>query len=193
MPNLKKEVFELNGYRLIFEPQHPRALTKGAYKGYVYEHIAVATQMLGRPLRDDEIVHHLDQNRANNRVENLLVLLRSQHAKLHVWADSATSVLTHDGVKTKTALRHKVVVPTYCQSCGRCLQAKQKNHCSLMCSSQSRRRVARPSKKQLEDDLATMSWVAVGRKYGVTDNAVRKWARNYGLLATAVPVTSKTT
>jgi transposase-like protein len=24
-----------------------------------------------------------------------------------------------------------------------------------------------------------MSWVAVGRKYGVSDNAVRKWLRRY--------------
>lgn len=29
------------------------------------------------------------------------------------------------------------------------------------------------------DDLTSMSFVAVGRKYGVTDNAVRKWVRWY--------------
>jgi len=27
-----------------------------------------------------------------------------------------------------------------------------------------------------------MSWVAIASKYGVSDNAVRKWARSYGLL-----------
>jgi transposase-like protein len=28
-------------------------------------------------------------------------------------------------------------------------------------------------------DVATMSLLAVGRKYGVSDNAVRKWIRSY--------------
>jgi transposase-like protein len=39
--------------------------------------------------------------------------------------------------------------------------------------------VSRPSYEQLLDDLQTMSFVAVGRKYGVSDNAVRKWLRYY--------------
>ena len=41
------------------------------------------------------------------------------------------------------------------------------------------RKVDRPSHDQLEADLASMSIVAVGRKYGVSDNAVRKWVRSY--------------
>jgi hypothetical protein len=41
------------------------------------------------------------------------------------------------------------------------------------------RKVARPTYEQLKQDLAQMSWLAVGRKYGVTDNAVRKWMRWY--------------
>ncbi|HZN90437.1 MAG TPA: hypothetical protein VFB44_15765, partial [Thermoleophilaceae bacterium] len=41
------------------------------------------------------------------------------------------------------------------------------------------REVERPTLEQLQADLATMSYVAVGRKYGVTDNAIRKWLRWY--------------
>lgn len=41
------------------------------------------------------------------------------------------------------------------------------------------RKVERPSYEQLKIDVATMSFVAVGRKYGVSDNAVRKWLRWY--------------
>lgn len=43
----------------------------------------------------------------------------------------------------------------------------------------SARKVVRPSYEQLRDDLAQSTFVAVGRKYGVTDNAVRKWLRCY--------------
>jgi hypothetical protein len=41
------------------------------------------------------------------------------------------------------------------------------------------RKVPRPSYEQLIADIASMSFVAVGRKYGVSDNAVRKWLRWY--------------
>jgi len=30
--------------------------------------------------------------------------------------------------------------------------------------------------------LETMSWCAIGRKYDVSDSAIRKWARKYGIL-----------
>ena len=33
--------------------------------------------------------------------------------------------------------------------------------------------------ERLLADLRELSWVAVGRKYGVSDNAVRKWLRRY--------------
>ena len=47
------------------------------------------------------------------------------------------------------------------------------------------RKVPRPSYEQLKGDLAQMSWGAVGRKYGVSDNAVRKWVRWYERAAEA--------
>jgi hypothetical protein len=41
------------------------------------------------------------------------------------------------------------------------------------------RKVERPSYEQLLSDVSEMSMLAVGRKYGVSDNAVRKWLRWY--------------
>jgi hypothetical protein len=41
------------------------------------------------------------------------------------------------------------------------------------------RKVERPSHEQLLSDVSEMSMLAVGRKYGVSDNAVRKWLRWY--------------
>ncbi len=41
------------------------------------------------------------------------------------------------------------------------------------------RKVPRPSYEQLKADVSSMSFLAVGRKYGVSDNAVRKWIRWY--------------
>ena len=49
-----------------------------------HEHRIVAEQMLGRPLKKGEVVHHIDGNKRNNQPENLLVLSsQSEHASLH--------------------------------------------------------------------------------------------------------------
>ena len=49
-----------------------------------HEHRAVAEKMLGRSLRDDEVVHHKDHNKRNNDPSNLEVMTQSEHAKLHM-------------------------------------------------------------------------------------------------------------
>jgi transposase-like protein len=41
------------------------------------------------------------------------------------------------------------------------------------------RKVERPSYDVLLDDINKMSLSAVGRKYGVTHNAIKKWIKNY--------------
>jgi transposase-like protein len=41
------------------------------------------------------------------------------------------------------------------------------------------RRVSRPPYGQLLAEIEATSYCAVGRKYGVSDNAVRKWVKFY--------------
>ena len=46
----------------------------------------------------------------------------------------------------------------------------------------STRKVIRPSKEELQDMLRKETFVAIGKKYKVSDNAVRKWAKKYDLI-----------
>lgn len=79
----KASVGEVNGYRVVFMPEHPRTFTHRGCHSYVYEHIVEAEKMLGRSLTASEVVHHKNSDRADNRHENLLVTTNSTHTKLH--------------------------------------------------------------------------------------------------------------
>ncbi len=54
---------------------------------------------------------------------------------------------------------------------------RRQRFCKPTCSDTHKRKVVRPTKEQLLQDIETMPMVAVGAKYGVSDNAVRKWLR----------------
>ena len=52
---------------LVKAPGHPR----GKRQGYVFEHILVMEEYLGRHLIPGENIHHINGQRADNRLENL--------------------------------------------------------------------------------------------------------------------------
>lgn len=74
-----------HGYALVrVGREHPHAFGPPGLRGaYTYEHVVVAMGMLGRPLRDDEVVHHRNGTRDDNRPENLEITTRSDHARKH--------------------------------------------------------------------------------------------------------------
>ena len=57
----------INGYVLIWKPDHPYA----SKNGYIFEHRLIVEQALGRYLRADEYIHHINGKRDDNRLENL--------------------------------------------------------------------------------------------------------------------------
>ena len=166
----------LNGYRLVYEPQHPSAMKSENWLGYIYEHIKVAESMIGRKLDDNEVVHHLDQDKTNNRHENIIVLSRSQHMKIHEWLKRASIGKPLDEHRVNSG---KPLVS--CKICDKTLQERQAGYCSAECRGLDKRKVKRPPKEVLEKEIQTIPMLQLGKKYGVSDNAVRKWAKAYNL------------
>ena len=69
------------GYVMVRVPEHPRASRNG---GYVFEHILVMEEVLGRYLGDGETVHHLNGVKDDNRRENLELWVRPQPSGIRV-------------------------------------------------------------------------------------------------------------
>lgn len=51
--------------------------------GWVADYRLILADHLGRMLSSDEHVHHIDCDRQNNSIENLVVVTQSQHARIH--------------------------------------------------------------------------------------------------------------
>lgn len=76
----RKPVVIRRGYRALYMPSYEGRTNK---QGYVMEHRYVVEQNLGRLLNDDEVVHHKNEIRSDNRLENLQVMTDSEHKSHH--------------------------------------------------------------------------------------------------------------
>src|SRR5919197_1756717 len=116
------------------------------------------------------VLDHINGVWNDNRLENLRILCPNCNATLD----------THCGRKNKRERAERA-----CAYCGERFwpRARRQRFCSRQCgvghNAPALRRVERPPYDQLVAELAASSFLAVGRKYRVSDNAIRKWLRAY--------------
>jgi hypothetical protein len=121
------------------------------------------------------VLDHINGVHDDHRLENLRILCPNCNATLD----------THCG-RHKTRKHHDRPCPT-CLVVFRPASGGQR-YCSASCAGRgerslraqaARRRVPRPPYDQLLREIEALGYLAVGRKYGVSDNAIRKWRRAY--------------
>ncbi len=111
------------------------------------------------------------------------LLCRNCHAEIH---DEWNKKQREELLKQHEQWQESRLAEIQCSRCKvlfKPISAKRK-YCSVECyrKTEQDKRPNRPSKKELSQDVSVMTWVAMGKKFGVTDNAVRKWAKKYELI-----------
>ena len=162
----------LGQYEYCIVPGHPRANADNA----VYTHILMAEEKLGRYLLPDEVVHHIDEDKTNNHPDNLMVFYtKADHTSFHRNnSDMSSLFLLPCGSWINTTITTRCPIcgkhkDTHAKLCLKCYQKQQKSN--------------KPSKEELFTMLQQTKghFTNVGKHYGVSDNAVRKWCKSYNL------------
>lgn len=92
-------------YRFVIVPDHPNAYEHG----YVLEHRVVMENHIGRLLRDDEVVHHKNENGQDNRLKNLELKSSPGHKQYHNQKRTEYIDVSCAYCGTKITLRKKYV------------------------------------------------------------------------------------
>lgn len=157
-------------------------------------------------------LHHVDGNHANNNLSNLQILCPNCHALTPNFCSKnrksqykAPKKITEEeivNVIKKCYNIHQVLlslnIPNAKENYNKINNIKnkysvdfleKKTHNEIEVNPNWRkepkfkaRKVIRPTKEILEKEILTESFSALGRKYGVSDNAVRKWCRYYQII-----------
>jgi len=112
------------------------------------------------------VLDHINGIRDDNRLKNLRFLCPNCNSQEETFC----------GKKTKNIVRCNrcgklIGRGTICKNCYN-TQREYKPHFNS-------RKVKRPYYNDLKKDISEMSFLAVGKKYGVSDNAIRKWVKYY--------------
>jgi len=148
---------------------------------------------------------HVNGDRFNNTRENLQLLCPNCHALTPTYRgknisqeskesmsvrmkqrglkstkDNTSRSPNHSACKGKTSAIKIIPQALFCQDCNCQVKTKSKTGRCLPCHAKASRKTTRPPLEILMSEVANSSFVAVGRKYGVSDNAIRKWLRAEG-------------
>lgn len=110
-------------------------------------------------------LHHIDGNKRNNNFENLKILCPNCHALTPNHAGKKLKKKKEDRAKNKRIKLCK---------CGKTIKKTSKN--CRECSYRKKRKIlVRPDINTLIKLVDEIGYIATGRKYGITDNTIRKW------------------
>jgi len=140
-------------------------MIKEGYKEHKCELCGNAT-WLGQPIPLE--LHHKDGNHFNNTLDNFEILCPTCHA---LQPNNAGKNINH--------YKQKSEPKNFCAVCGKPISDRA-TYC-VDCYHIIEQNTDRPSREELKNLIRNYSFVEIGRRYKVSDNAVRKWCDKYNL------------
>lgn len=155
-----------NQYVYFIDYEHPLAVGNS---GKVYLHRHIASIKMGRWLSNAEHVHHIDHNKQNNAPNNLQVLTNDEHNKIH---------------------HPSPLLSIQCSECSKIFKQSEVHqiYCSPVCAWLAKVKDKSITKEILDELIPKMSWVALGKLFGYSDNGIKKRAKSLGC---AIPIRCK--
>lgn len=150
------------------------SLSKDGKRTKRYIHDLVAESFIPNPNNLKE-VNHKDYNKANNRVTNL---------EWCTHQENMTDMFKHYG---------KNKISNFCRCCGKEISTRSVTNLCIMCYKEQSTnkdygeeyitsgKGITVNRDVLKNQIRTQSFLSLGKFYGVTDNAVRKWCKNFNL------------
>jgi hypothetical protein len=118
-------------------------------------------------------LHHIDGDRFNNNLSNLMILCPNCHSKTDNYSGKKTK---SENNKKKVKEKEKKIKENKKKcSCGNFMNSKSTN-CNI-CYKLLQRKNIRPDIEELKHEVSELGYSSVGRKYGVSDNTIRKWLK----------------
>lgn len=82
--------------------------------------------------------------------------------------------------QNKVSLKKAIVCPI-CNKAFVPFKPSKQKYCGYECAQKAQRRVERPSRDEFKQLIRTTPFTTIGKQFGLSDNAIRKWCDSYNL------------
>lgn len=131
---------------------------------------------------------HINGINTDNNLENLRLLCPNCHSQTDTY--TGRNVYKNNQTNTDNNKTNVIIYPEIiqqekkyslltCNTCNTQITKKSKTGICQSCHKKNTRIVERPSYETLLNDIQELGYVQTGKKYGVSDNSIRKWVKNY--------------
>lgn len=141
-------------------------------------HAGKGVKNIERKLNSNEVTEPIDESEANERFISVLVFDSAEsRARWHKIPLALRQLINNGYGIYSCQFAHGT-----CLYCGKLLTSPdQVTYCSQQCSQLASRRTVRPSKEELEKMIWTKPTSQIAKDFGVSDKAVEKWCKAYGI------------
>jgi hypothetical protein len=134
------------------------------------------------------VLDHINGSHDDNRIHNLRLLCPNCNSQTDTFAGRRnkvhkTHVVTKSIGNVAKIVTRRLGIANVCPNCAKwkCAKSTLCNDCQNRSPKLARRKTERPTAEQLQKLLWDVPTVEIAKAHGVSDKAVGKWARSYGL------------